>query len=301
MTIRIAYPGSESRAITLNGEIVEYNEWDDKLNGYSPIKQTKCGENRFIGVKNILEFYITDGCTLQIQPRDAIQTLVRMEWSFDEFYSEGGTTSFVDRLAGSLGIHASTIKVVSVYDGSLVVNYELAPTKEEPLSLEDIAKKQTEKFAEGKVELGAPILDVAAGKEKVVADGVVTAQGFAPVVLVETPTNSNAIARQHVNLMGVWELAYLSAGGRCEEKETTNGAPARRPRCKASLCCGKASNPDSVLPPIEVCHTRDAPTYNYRLGAFETEEWQFACVDGAAKVAASLSAVLAIAVAYLMA
>jgi len=188
-----------------------------------------------------------------------------------------------------------------VYDGSLVVNYELAPTEEEPLSLEDIAKKQTEKFAEGKVELGAPILDVAAGAEKVVADGVVTAQGFAPVVLVETPTNSNAIARQHVNLMGVWELAYLSAGGRCEEKETTKGAPARRPRCKASLCCGKASNPDSVLPPIEVCHTRDAPTYNYRLGAFETEEWQFACVDGAAKVAASLSAVLAIAVAYLMA
>lgn len=133
-----------------------------------------------------------------------------MEWSFDEFYAEGGTTSFVDRLAGSLGIHASTIKVVSVFEGSLVVNYEIAPTKEEPLSLEDLKKKQTEKFAEGKVDLGAPILDVAAGEEKVVADGVVTAVGFTPVVLVETPTNSNAIARQHVNLMGVWELAYLS-------------------------------------------------------------------------------------------
>jgi hypothetical protein len=61
-----------------------------------------------------------------------------MEWSFDEFYAEGGTTSFVDRLAGSLGIHASTIKVVSVFEGSLVVNYEIAPTKEEPLSLEDL-------------------------------------------------------------------------------------------------------------------------------------------------------------------
>merc|ERR1711939_556412 len=171
-------------------------EWDDKINGYGPIKQTKCGENRFIGVKNILGFYITDGCTLQIQPRDAIQTLVRMEWSFDEFYSEGGTTSFVDRLAGSLGIHASTIKVVSVYDGSLVVNYELAPSKEEKLSLDDIKKKQTKQFAEGTVNLGAPILDVAAGKEKVVADGVVTAQGFKPKVLTKTPTNSNAIARR---------------------------------------------------------------------------------------------------------
>lgn len=64
---------------------------------------------------------------------------------------------------------------MSVFEGSLVVNYEIAPTKEEPLSLEDLKQKQTEKFAEGKVDLGAPILDVAAGEEKVVADGVVTA------------------------------------------------------------------------------------------------------------------------------
>jgi hypothetical protein len=31
----------------------------------------------------------------------------------------------VDRVAGSLGIHASSIKVVSVYEGSLVVNYDI--------------------------------------------------------------------------------------------------------------------------------------------------------------------------------
>jgi len=48
-----------------------------------------------------------------------------MEWSMEEFFADGGTTKFIDRLAGSLGIHASTIKVVSVYQGSLVVNYEL--------------------------------------------------------------------------------------------------------------------------------------------------------------------------------
>ena len=51
--------------------------------------------------------------------------MVRMEWSVDEFFSNGGTTTFVDRVAGSLGIHASTIKVVSVYEGSLVVNYDI--------------------------------------------------------------------------------------------------------------------------------------------------------------------------------
>lgn len=55
-----------SVSITLNDQIVEMNKWDDTLQTYGPIKQTKCGENRYIGVKNILEFYITGGCELKI-------------------------------------------------------------------------------------------------------------------------------------------------------------------------------------------------------------------------------------------
>jgi hypothetical protein len=54
---------------------------------YGAIYGKKCGENRYIGVKNILEFYLTVGCVLQIVPRDAIQTLVRMEWTLKDFYN----------------------------------------------------------------------------------------------------------------------------------------------------------------------------------------------------------------------
>lgn len=138
VTLRIAYPGAESRAILKAGVEIEYNQWDEALRNYGPIKQVTCGENRYLGVINILEFYITPGCDLQIKPRDAIQTLVRMEWTFDEFFDNGGTTTFIDRLSGSLGIHASTIKVVSVYEGSLAVNYELAASPEETRTLEEI-------------------------------------------------------------------------------------------------------------------------------------------------------------------
>jgi len=106
-TLRIAYPGAESRSIVKDGTIVEMNQWDEGLSQYGEIKQRFCGENRYIGVQNILEFYITANCTLHIQPRDAIQTLVRMEWTMAEFFADGGTTSFVDRLTASLGIHAS--------------------------------------------------------------------------------------------------------------------------------------------------------------------------------------------------
>jgi hypothetical protein len=71
-TIRIAYPGAESRSIVKDGKIVEMNQWDDALQGYGEITQSFCGENRYIGVQNILEFYIETNCTLHIQPRDAI-------------------------------------------------------------------------------------------------------------------------------------------------------------------------------------------------------------------------------------
>ena len=101
------------------------NQWDEQTKQYGTIKQKYCGENRYIGVQNILEFYISAKCELLVKPRDAIQTMVRMEWSLDEFFSSGGTTTFVDRLAGALGIHASTIKVVSVYEGSLILNYDI--------------------------------------------------------------------------------------------------------------------------------------------------------------------------------
>jgi len=48
----------------------------------------------------------------------------------DQFYMNGGTTTFVDRLAAVLGIHVSSIKVVGVYEGSLVVDYFIAQTQE---------------------------------------------------------------------------------------------------------------------------------------------------------------------------
>ncbi len=38
-----------------------------------------------------------------------------MEWTMSKFYSNGGTTKFADRLSAALGIHASQVKVVSVY------------------------------------------------------------------------------------------------------------------------------------------------------------------------------------------
>ena len=59
----------------------------------------------------------------------------------DEFFASGGTTSFVDRLCGSLGIHASTVKVIGAKPGSVIVDYEITPSADEPLSIEQISAR----------------------------------------------------------------------------------------------------------------------------------------------------------------
>jgi hypothetical protein len=66
-----------------------------------------CGENRYVGVENYLEFIATPYCEIEVRPVDKILCNVRMSWTMDEFYGSGGPTSFIDRVSASLGIHAS--------------------------------------------------------------------------------------------------------------------------------------------------------------------------------------------------
>jgi hypothetical protein len=72
MTLRIAYPSTVSRSLMKDGKKIEYTKWNETLHMYGPITQSYCGENRYIGVKNIFEFYLTTDCKIQIVPRDAI-------------------------------------------------------------------------------------------------------------------------------------------------------------------------------------------------------------------------------------
>lgn len=83
-----------------------------------------------------------------------------MEWTMDEFFNDGGTTTFVDRITASLGIHASEVKVVSVYEGSLVVNYEVLAEDDDPEALVALEKQQAEMLESGDMDLGAPVLEV---------------------------------------------------------------------------------------------------------------------------------------------
>ena len=96
-------------------------------------------------------------------------TKVRMEWTLSEFYSNGGTTRFVDRMAASLGIASHRIKTLAVYSGSVVVDFvvEADDTVEETYeeasaSLAAIQSVLVTKANDGTMDLGAPVLEIEA-------------------------------------------------------------------------------------------------------------------------------------------
>lgn len=124
LRIRYTKPGSYLIFDT-NGKEVKANGWDSSIDAPAMVKGSYCGENRYVGVSNILDFYLGPNCNISIAPIDSIQASVRLNWTVSEFYKAGGTTTFQDRIAASLGLKPANIKIVSVYQGSVFVDFQI--------------------------------------------------------------------------------------------------------------------------------------------------------------------------------
>jgi len=96
-----------------------------------------------------------------------------LNWTLDEFYADGGTTTFTDRVAASLGIPSWRIKTVAVYEGSVIVDFFILPDVDIPNPLDelkDIGTLLKEKLLDVKDNwLGAPILDVDSDGESIIS------------------------------------------------------------------------------------------------------------------------------------
>jgi len=154
--------------VKVDGNVIGMTPWDNSLNTPAPLTKTAgCGENRYVGVENFVEFYITAGCEVLVEPTDAIHAKVRMEWTLAEFYADGGTDRFADRLAAVLGIHPSRIKTVAAYQGSVIVDFFITTLlqtveNDSPSKVQDEISEITESikkvFTDAKADLGAPLL-----------------------------------------------------------------------------------------------------------------------------------------------
>jgi len=162
--IHIDYPNAGSYAVYADNNLQEAAEWDNSLGTQGELDESRCGENRFVGVENFLEFYMTPGCDIKIVPKDSITCRVRLDWTLDGFYASNGLFRFADRIAAVLGIHASTIKTVAVYEGSVVnvflIEYDGEGDEDEAQAyLKDVQRRLETAIDRDEIDFGAPILE----------------------------------------------------------------------------------------------------------------------------------------------
>lgn len=171
--IRVPYPDAGAyKVYTENQELALPTDWDYEIEQWAVPTGKYCGENRYVGVQNFLEFWIEPGCTLLIRPRDAIMLAIRLEWTLKAFFQEDGIGKFTDRMAAVLGIHRADLKVVKVYEGSVIVEFEVTAEEsdEDPIAtLQLIEKKfKTETPTLGN-SLGAPVMQLVTSEGTIVS------------------------------------------------------------------------------------------------------------------------------------
>ena len=142
-----------------------------------PITGSKCGENIWDPIHNKISVYIAQHCgELKLEPMDSVSGTFRLDIPIGDFFSQIGTTRFIDRLAASLAIHASTIKVVQVRSGSSIVHFQISSendvngnyvaTNEEGITsssnndMAGLMERMQSLYEQGAYDLGAPILDM---------------------------------------------------------------------------------------------------------------------------------------------
>lgn len=55
---------------------------------------------------------------------------MRMEMAIDDFYTNDGPTLFIDSMAAFLGISSDKMRIVSIVEGSVVIDYEITMDEE---------------------------------------------------------------------------------------------------------------------------------------------------------------------------
>ena len=85
--IRVLYDNVGKKTVKANGQVIQPQLFDDETRQPKELDRLVCGENRLMTLTNYLEFFITPGCEILVEPNDSIEGAVRMDWTLTEFYS----------------------------------------------------------------------------------------------------------------------------------------------------------------------------------------------------------------------
>ena len=66
---------------------------------------------------------------------------------------------FIDRLSAVLGIHPSYVKIVTVYEGSVIVDFRITADEDDDYAVSAIKYKLDDTLGKNTTIFGAPLLD----------------------------------------------------------------------------------------------------------------------------------------------
>lgn len=88
---------------------------------------------------------------------------IRLEWTLKEFFEEDSIGKFTDRMAAVLGIHKADLKVVQVFEGSVIIEFQIFAEEGDSnptATLQILEQKFVEAAPTLGDSLGAPVMQI---------------------------------------------------------------------------------------------------------------------------------------------
>ncbi|KAL0489563.1 hypothetical protein AKO1_010419 [Acrasis kona] len=166
VSLAIKYSTPESLLVSVNGaNVPDSGSSDNKGDSYVPVDfidlKNETGTNVYDYRTRTLYLVVRSGDVVRISTKPTIQVTMRIQLSFDDFFSSGNSKQFVNNLALSLGIDPSLIRIVDITRGSVIVNFHIAsPSADATPFFTNVVKNITTQVSRGSLNVGWPILDM---------------------------------------------------------------------------------------------------------------------------------------------
>jgi len=91
-----------------------------------------CGTNIYYGSNQTIEFVVNseDDCDVYVELTNAVKGTVRYDMDIEEFFAQDGETAFIDNIANILNIDPARIRITSVLEGSVIINFDIYASKQ---------------------------------------------------------------------------------------------------------------------------------------------------------------------------
>ena len=86
-----------------------------------------CGRHIFVYEDTRIYFILTGDskCVVHIKQIDSIRLTLKIDMPIQDFYDNDGQMTFIDKMTTFLGIPHNKLKIVSIVQGSVIIDYEV--------------------------------------------------------------------------------------------------------------------------------------------------------------------------------